>query len=652
MSLDRYLTALLICILIIPLNSTAQEKDTVLKKMDIELGEVEVIGRITPGVYSQIARKITVISAEEIKTSPAATLQDLLEYVAFADIRQRNVHGVQADVQFRGGTFDQVMVLLNGVNITDPQTGHFNLDLPVELHSIERIEVLHGSGTRLYGSNAFKGVINIITKKNNNQIMAGIDYGQHGLFHAYATAGLSDGILFNNVSLSRNVSEGFTENTDYKINHFFYQGGIDGRLININWQAGTGGKAFGANDFYSPSFPGQYEETSAKSGSLGFNSKGRVRFSATGYWRRHNDHFLLKRDEPSFYENYHRTDIYGLRSDVLLKSFMGKTSLGAEVRHEGILSSSLGQNLSIPVKVKGADSAYYRKEFARNTTGFFVEHNYTKNNFSVTGGFLIDLSTGIQKKISFYPGVDLVYHLFEEKVKLFTSLNRSLRLPTFTDLFYSDPSNEGNPELIPEKLLAFESGIDFRMPYFSTGITFFRDKGKHVIDWIWYPDDQKYRAMNVTEITTRGIEFRGEHDFKSKEAFSADKIGISYFYIDLEKSSANYESKYSLDHLKHKLQVHFSHTVTKRTGADWRMSYINRNGSYLDYDAGTRTVFSSPFKPYWMVDGRVYYKAERIAVHIDISNLLNTKYTDVGSLIQPGRWITTGIKFNFDYRNR
>jgi hypothetical protein len=118
----------------------AQQNDTLSK--NVTLDEVSVIGRKAPSVYKQVARKITIITREEIASAPAQSLQDLLEYAASIDVRQRNTHGVQADIQMRAGTFDQVMVLLNGVNITDPQTGHFNLDIPVELSSIERIEIL------------------------------------------------------------------------------------------------------------------------------------------------------------------------------------------------------------------------------------------------------------------------------------------------------------------------------------------------------------------------------------------------------------------------------------------------------------------------------------------------------------------------------
>ena len=640
--------------LVIRINSFGQVKDTVFTTRNFELGEVEIIGQRVPAVYSHLARKVTIISHEEIDSSPASTLQDLLEYAASVDIRQRNVHGVQADIQFRGGTFDEVMILLNGINITDAQTGHFNLDLPVELASIERIEILHGSGARIYGANAYKGVINIITKENTNQITAGINYGQYGSFYSFASAGLAKERLYNNISLSRNTSKGFTENTDYKINHFYYQGGINDQHINIFWQAGSNRKSFGANDFYSPSFPEQFEETATGFGSLGFSTKGKIKLSGAGYWRRHNDHFLLKRNDPDFYENYHLTDIYGIKVNASFNNVLGKTSLGIEDRNEGILSTVLGEDLISPVKVRTKDSSYYTKGYTRNTIGYFLEHNYIRNNFSVTGGFLVNMNNDYHNKIEIFPGLDISYLLFDQKIKLFASINRSLRLPTFTDMFYKDPANEGNTKLNPEELLAFETGIDYKLKQYSTSFTFFRDQSIHVIDWIWLPDRQVYKAMNITEVTTRGFEISGEYHLRdnSDGSFQLNNMGASYTFIDLEKATGNFVSKYSLDYLKHKLRLYLTYNITGKIHTDWQVSYIYRNGSYIDIDSQTMTLFTSSFKPYWLMDLRLDYTTGIIKLYAEVSNLLDTRYTDVGNLLQSGRWIIGGIQLNISYGNQ
>lgn len=634
-------------ILLIPIDSYSQIDTLSSKKYEIP-GEVEIIGQRTPAVWSELARKITIISKEDILSSSATTLQDLLEYTSSIDIRQRNVHGVQADIQIRGGTADEVMVLINGVNITDSQTGHFNLDMPLDLSSVERIEILHGSGARIYGANAYKGIINIVTKKNLSQLSGGINWGQHNLINTFGSADLKSGKLYNGLAYSNNRSDGFTENTDYKIQNIYYQGELNKKQVEIFWQGGINSKSFGANDFYSPSFPEQYEETASRFGSLEIRSKGKIKISGVGYLRSHQDHFLLKRNNPAFYENFHLTNNYGVRINASFTSILGKTSMGIEDRKERIVSTSLGNNLSSTIKITGTDSAYYSKGYTRTTYSYFLEHNFSLNNFYITGGLLLNHNKEFHNKIEIFPGIDLSYKLFGNKAKMFGSINRSLRQPTFTDMFYKDPSNEGNPNLNPEEIMAMEAGVEYIDNVKSTAVTLFRDRGKQVIDWVWLPESGIYKAMNIAEVTTRGIEINWKYHFKNSvyNSFNLENIGSSYTYIDLEKATSEYVSKYSLDYLKHKLQLFVTCNFFRKINFNWQISYNSRNGSYVDYDALTNTRFESKFKPYWLVDAKMYFKIKSVDLFVSATNLLNMKYTDIGNLNQSGRWITTGIRVN------
>jgi vitamin B12 transporter len=631
----------------IPVISFSQT-DTIPAKKYEKPGEVEIIGQKNPVVWSLQARKITVISNEEIVSSSATTIQDLLEYASSVDIRQRNVHGVQADIQVRGGTADEVMVLINGVNITDSQTGHFNLDIPLDISSVERIEVLHGSGARVYGANAYKGVINIITKKNVTSLNVGLDWGQYNLINTTAAAGLKSGKLYNGVSFSHNRSDGFTDNTDYKINNIYYQGELDLRSADLSWQGGINSKAFGANDFYSPSFPLQYEETGSGFGSLEIRTKGKIKLSGVGYFRSHNDHFLLKRNLPAFYENYHLTNTYGFRINAAYQSVLGKTSMGIEERHETIESTSLGNNLSLEIKIKGTDSLYYSKGYKRITYSYFLEHNYRINNLYITGGILLNLNNGHHNKIEIFPGIDLSYHILNNKAKIFASVNRSLRLPTFTDMFYKDPSNEGDKDLNPEEILAFETGMEYSSAGKSVSLTLFRDRGRNVIDWVWIPESNIYKAMNISEVTTRGLETSGNYHFNNDgyRFINPGNLVCSYTFIDLERATGDYVSKYSLDYLKHKLQLSFSFDIKRKVNFNWQVSYNSRNGSYVDYNTQTSTRFISSFKPYWLADLKISYDIKSVNLFVSATNLFNTKYTDVGNLIQSGRWMIAGIRVN------
>src|SRR5690606_26206287 len=130
------------------------------------LNEVTIQGNRIQIPFSRQNRDITILDQAIIASLPVKSVNELLYYVAGLDVRQRGPWGTQADIRIDGGTFDQTLVLLNGVKITDPQTGHNMMNIPVSLNTINRIEVLKGAAARVYGINALNGAINIITKQS------------------------------------------------------------------------------------------------------------------------------------------------------------------------------------------------------------------------------------------------------------------------------------------------------------------------------------------------------------------------------------------------------------------------------------------------------------------------------------------------------
>src|SRR5690554_3608564 len=251
-------------LLSVPAAVTALPSDTTEVKMQYDLEEVEVTASRAPVLYSEVARVLSVIGAQEIEQMPAQSVQDLLEYVAGVDIRQRGAEGVQADISIRGGTFDQLLILLNGINITDPQTGHHNLNLPVSLSQIERIEILEGPAARVYGPNAFSGAINIITRKpGNTEASAQLSAGSFAWYSTDISAGFRTGTVGHLLSANKKGADGYRTNTDFNSFNIFYTSEwnpVFGKLI---LQGGVTEKGFGANSFYTPVYPNQFEEIEA-----------------------------------------------------------------------------------------------------------------------------------------------------------------------------------------------------------------------------------------------------------------------------------------------------------------------------------------------------------------------------------------------------
>lgn len=162
-------------------------------------------------------RNVQIISKAEIEKAPINSLAELLDFAMGVDARQRGIFGTQTDLSIRGGSFEQVLVLLNGVRLSDPQTGHHLMNLPVPLSDIERVEILMGGGSYIFGANAFSGAINIITKKaEKNSTRIAIDGGQFNTLNSSLSQSLKGGNWQGSVSGTYNRSNGFKPNTDFE----------------------------------------------------------------------------------------------------------------------------------------------------------------------------------------------------------------------------------------------------------------------------------------------------------------------------------------------------------------------------------------------------------------------------------------------------
>lgn len=622
------------------------QTDTTKVSMEYNLDEIEVGAQRAPVAFSQVARIVSVIGREEIEAAPVQSIQELLEYALSVDVRQRGVHGVQADVSVRGGSFDQTLILLNGINITDPQTGHHALNLPVSLKNIQRVEILEGPSARVFGPNAFSGAINIITGSGNeSNLKIDLSAGQHQLTDANISAGISHGKWQHFGAFNRISSDGYIENTDFKVWNGFYQGKFSTKPGNLDVQVGRTNKAFGANSFYTATYPNQFEETKTTFASVKFDSETKIHLTPSIYWRRHQDRFELFRNNPaSWYKghNYHLTDVFGSNLNVWLATRLGKTAFGAEIRSENVWSNVLGNQLDEPVEVPGEDGQFFTKSYSRTTISYFLEHSVYLKRLTISAGAMTNWISDLGFGWNIYPGIDASMAL-SEKWKIYSSVSSSLRMPTFTDLFYSGPTNLGNPNLKPEKATNFEGGIKFSSSGLSGHVGTYYRKGKDLIDWVREKDTDKWQTQNLTSINTAGVEFSATI-FPEKllsRSFPLSKIGVNYAHTTLNKTEADFLSYYVLDNLKHKLDIEINHKIWKRLNGSWRISYQDRNGMR------TQTL---AFEPFWLVNARVMWKTNRTEIYAMASNLFDKSYYDLGTIQQPGRWISMGINHQIRFK--
>ena len=621
-----------------------------------ELEEVEVTGSRVPLTVSQAARIVTVLDREAIAAAPVQSINDLLKYAAGVDVRQRGDMGVQTDISIRGGTFDQITILLNGINICDPQTGHNAADFPVELSEIERIEVLEGPAGRVYGTSSLVGAINIVTriaKDSGAEVFA--DGGSYGYFNGGAIVSHVRNGLSNQVSGSYSRSDGFSRskagnlNADFKYARLFYQGRYENDQVDVRWHAGFTNKDYGANTFYSTLSDEQFEHVRKYYTAVQAETKGDVyHFKPSVYWNRSDDRFEFYRGMPDKSPfNYHQTDVYGVNLNNYIQTFLGKTAFGAEFRNEGVRSTSLGEPLNSPVKVPGAD-ANFTLGLNRTNLSFHLEHNIVLRRFTLSAGVIAVKNTGNEMKFRFYPGVDASYQ-FARDWKVYASYNTSLRMPTFTELYYSVGGHKADKYLKPEEMQAVEVGVKYLRPGIRGTLSLYRYHGTDMIDWIKdisQGDDAPWQSVNHAVINTMGAEASVLVDIRElmqRDAF-VRSVNVSYSYIDQDKETTpNLQSKYALEYLRHKFVAQVNFKIWKLLEMNVSYRWQDRMGNYQKGNS------MMPYEPYSLVDARLSWNAPQYKIYVEGNNLLNKTYYDHGNIPQPGIWVRAGASYRFKF---
>ncbi len=630
---------LTISYLLISNNNLIAQTDT------IKIKEIKIETMQIPLSYSETSRIINIINRKQIENAPVDNIQDLLEYAANVDIRQRGNNGVQADISIRGGNFDQVLILLNGIKINDPQTGHHNLNLPVNINDIERIEILEGAGAKEYGPNAFSGAINIITKKDKkNTIQTELTAGQNNFFAGSASINHNTNKTQQRLSVEKKYCEGYINNTDFNTLNIYYELNKKIKKSILNFLTGYNDKAFGANSFYTPKFPNQFEHTRTLFSGLKFKTGNKIKYTQTIYQRTNQDKFELFRSEPpTWYKNhnYHLTNTFGINSKLNLSSIFGKSAIGFDADIENIYSNVLGENLNDTLKVPFEPSGFFTKFKSQKNLNIFINNNKQINKFSIFTGLLININSNFG--VNYSPGINFSYKI-NDKLKTIAAYNWAVRLPTFTDLYYNGPTNIGNPNLKPEKSRTHEIGLKYNNKYIKSYLSVFHRNSINLIDWVRLSDTLLWESSNITTLKTNGIEFANTIKFKNN--FIIKNITFKYNYIQSDKKSQNYISKYALDYLKQKIVIIINHKIYKNITASWYINYQERNGTYTDFSTGTETKY----KPFTLIDAQINFTKPKYKIYIKTNNLTNIEYFDIANIPMPKRWIFIGGKISLTYK--
>ncbi|MGN0007419.1 MAG: TonB-dependent receptor plug domain-containing protein [Alistipes sp.] len=647
-SLHRQVTigvlAIGMSILVLAAEEAAAQTDTVFVFGNTRIDEVEVVGTKQSPSRS-ILPQTSVFNRSVEAAAPLSTLEEALRVSPTIDVRERSGKGTQADISIRGGSADQTMVMLNGINFTDARTGHQSHALPIDLDCISGIELVEG----ISGVGAYSGAVNIRTQPlYPTYLRLMLESGQHGYFYA----NLSGAVTRNRFSLfaagSFRRSDGYTYNTDFRNANGYLRMTYDAKKAGFfDFQAGVQGRRFGSNGFYAAYNREQFEQTSTALGSLRWvKDFGRVRLNADVSYRKNFDRYEWYRGTPT---NYHNTDNAGAELWGDVHWCAGVTSIGGDYMYHHIFSSNLGEMMSSP-------RGYYKREQSRHVGNAWLRHVKHWVHFEIAGSAGISFTPYGNSALWALTGA---YRTGAWRVD--AGAEQSMRLPTFTDLYYTSAAQINNLDLVPERAITYHIGTSYTHGKWHAKAQLFYRDGRNVIDWVWREQIEidgemfynKWHSEQQSRLGTFGAEVSG--------GYQADKgvlrrATLSYCYMDTSKLKKDVTTSSVLDYMRHKLSASVEIRPVDELSVALTGTLYDRNGAYTDYlrdatgnliydEAGRMQTALRDFKPYFLLDARIRYEIGTVAVHIDLSNITDTRYCDFGGLRRPGFWLTGGVTF-------
>lgn len=550
-----------------------------------------------------------VITQEEMKRIPANAPEDFLTYLG-VDVQTRGLYGVKSDISLNASTFQQVLILVNGMRVKDPQTSHHDLDLFFNIDDIERIEIIPAAATAVYGPDGIGGAVNFVlkkpTKEKNSLTLAA---GNHDTFEEKLNFSYEAFKARNRLSVSNVESDGSRFDTDFRSNTFFhstvFQKDSDSLFLNIGYNE----KEFGAYDFYTPNrgYPSKEWTNTKFIDGQGVWDAGRLRLEPHLNFRQHHDKFMLDITNPSLYLNYHQTDVYELGNRLAVPFAQGEFGLGADYGEERITSNNLGKH------IRSRWDVYLNPVFElspRRTLNFVLRcDDYSTFGEELTGSVSLK-------------------HNLDDKSDVYAALGRTIRIPTFTELYYSDPTTAGDLNLKPEQAYHLEAGGNRQLREdLNFSFSFFVRQEYDTIDFTKLaPSDPKFIARNISEAFTCGL-----NTVLKWQATEKTFLDLRYFYADKRLNDDGKIYKYGLSFLKHMVNL----------GIDNELPFGHNRIDFI--------MKKKPIRRAWLlVNDRMTYSVNKnIELFFEVYNLGNVEYQEIEGVPEQGRLFKFGTKFTW-----
>ena len=566
--------------------------------------------------FSKSSKNISIINIDDIKKSSVTNLTDLLQNITGIDIVKRGVNGMQSDIKIRGGNFQQTLILIDGFKVEDPQTGHHTMNMMIPLENIERIEIIKGASARIFGQNAFSGAINIVTKKiNSDNVSIDANYGSFTYLKGGITASKQFKKSSYQINFSHQQSDGYRLNTDFKNNNIFLKSVFETKNQPIKLIASFANRDFGAQYFYtSPASNfNEYEET--QTSLVGVSTKylfPNLTLKPKIYWKRNQDMFLLKRNEPTFSRNFNISNKVGVELNSSYKSNIGITGVGVDLAKVSLASNNLGNQ-------------------DRTMFNAFIEHRYVTKNKKIDFTPGVSMSYFSDFGVNYFPGLDVGFKI-NSKTQLFWNVGSSYRVPTYTEMYINIPNFlSGNENIKPEKAFTQEIGYKYNTKAFKVNTSVFYRVSNDLIDYVKETAASTFsKAENLRTIKTKGFEISGAYNFNILKHTQQFKLAYTFLEDDY-KSVSVFKSRYLLNNtIKH----HFTTSLNTQF-----IKYFKQSISYR--------YIERPINKYHVLDAKISSDFKRINFFIIANNILNANYYEKEFIPMPKSNFEVGLKYVF-----
>ncbi len=627
----------------------------------IELDSIVIKARAEDLPLQRDYKVVRIITRDQIEKMASLNLANMLDMIGGIDVKYRGSGDVQADLSINGGSFNDVLILINGVPYIDYQTGHFNFNLPLSPDMIERIEILVGTDARRYGVNSFSGAVNIITRTDHQGLLA----STVGLYQSSgkpvvgfdwmeATGNKNSPLAFN---FSVRQSGGYDQNTDYKVSRLFFTKSFISQASHVAVQGGLLIQKFGALNFYTPRYPWQYEENNAEFLSLRVEDNNNWTFTAL--WRRHQDKFELFRQGQGWYQfnngffirgddtaifapgvyyhgpNYHANNLFSLHLGKTFISPLGKTFATLQGDYYFLHSTVMGDSLTRKTKIPFEQGVYFTKAARRYNIIFMLNHLWTSDKWTVSAG-LSQVYNSYFHWI-FTGGLDISY-LVKNNLSVIAGVNKSMRFPTFTEMYYSDAVHKGNPYLHPQTRWAANTGLKIVNSNLMLVISGFYAHNHRQIEWVLDTATNVYHSLNLTDFTSYGMNALLTFYFPENIAFLR-KFLLSYTNLNYRDFSYPL-SKYSANLLHHNFSATIETNILRTR--NYKIGIIYNNV----FKQRFISVMAGEKRNLFLADLSLSYSSKSFFAQLGIENLFNTQWFDYFTPM-PGRTFIFNIKFKF-----